>query len=82
MFASVQWYRRFQANALVPTAKKGAILEVASAHIPFKNRPADTGIDKTIACMKVKDAIKLVEADGRRIARIRGSHRHYHHAPN
>jgi predicted RNA binding protein YcfA (HicA-like mRNA interferase family) len=29
--------------------------------------------------MKVRDAIKLVEADGWRIVRIRGSHRHYHH---
>jgi predicted RNA binding protein YcfA (HicA-like mRNA interferase family) len=29
--------------------------------------------------MKVRDAIKLVETDGWRVMRIRGSHRHYHH---
>ena len=29
--------------------------------------------------MKVRDAIKLVEADGWRLVRMRGSHRHYHH---
>jgi len=29
--------------------------------------------------MKVRDVIKLVEADGLRIVRTRGSHRHYHH---
>jgi predicted RNA binding protein YcfA (HicA-like mRNA interferase family) len=29
--------------------------------------------------MKVRDAIKLVVADGWKIVRIRGSHRHYHH---
>jgi predicted RNA binding protein YcfA (HicA-like mRNA interferase family) len=29
--------------------------------------------------MKVREAIKLVEADGWRTVRIRGSHRHYHH---
>ncbi|MCX6590616.1 MAG: type II toxin-antitoxin system HicA family toxin [Acidobacteria bacterium] len=30
--------------------------------------------------MKVRDAIKLVEADGWRLARIRGSHRDYFHS--
>ncbi len=29
--------------------------------------------------MKVRDAIKLVESDGWRPVRTRGSHRHYHH---
>jgi predicted RNA binding protein YcfA (HicA-like mRNA interferase family) len=29
--------------------------------------------------MKVKDAIKLLEADGWKLARTRGSHRQYHH---
>lgn len=29
--------------------------------------------------VKVKDAIKLVEADGWRLARTRGSHRQYRH---
>ena len=29
--------------------------------------------------MKVKEAIKLVEADGWRLERTRGSHRQYHH---
>jgi predicted RNA binding protein YcfA (HicA-like mRNA interferase family) len=29
--------------------------------------------------MKVRDIIKLVEADGWRLVRTRGSHRHYHH---
>jgi predicted RNA binding protein YcfA (HicA-like mRNA interferase family) len=29
--------------------------------------------------MKVRDAIKLVEGDGWKVVRIRGSHRHYHH---
>lgn len=29
--------------------------------------------------MKVREAIKRVEADGWRIVRIRGSHRNYHH---
>jgi predicted RNA binding protein YcfA (HicA-like mRNA interferase family) len=29
--------------------------------------------------MEVRDVIKLVEADGWRIVRARGSHRHYHH---
>jgi len=29
--------------------------------------------------MKVRGAIKLIEADGWRLVRIRGSHRHYHH---
>jgi predicted RNA binding protein YcfA (HicA-like mRNA interferase family) len=29
--------------------------------------------------MKVRDAIKLIEADGWRLVRIRGSHRHFHH---
>lgn len=29
--------------------------------------------------MKVRDAIKLVESDGWKLVRMRGSHRHYHH---
>jgi predicted RNA binding protein YcfA (HicA-like mRNA interferase family) len=29
--------------------------------------------------MKVRDAIKLVEADGWKLTRTRGSHRQYHH---
>jgi predicted RNA binding protein YcfA (HicA-like mRNA interferase family) len=29
--------------------------------------------------MKVRDAIKLVESDGLKLARTRGSHRQYHH---
>jgi len=29
--------------------------------------------------VKVRDAIKLVESDGWKLARMRGSHRHYHH---
>jgi predicted RNA binding protein YcfA (HicA-like mRNA interferase family) len=29
--------------------------------------------------MKVRDAIKLIELDGWRLARTRGSHRQYHH---
>lgn len=29
--------------------------------------------------MKVRDAIKLVEADGWKLARTRGSHLQYHH---
>jgi predicted RNA binding protein YcfA (HicA-like mRNA interferase family) len=29
--------------------------------------------------MKVREAIKLVEANGWRMIRVRGSHRHYHH---
>lgn len=29
--------------------------------------------------MKVKDAMKLVESDGWKIVRTRGSHRHYKH---
>jgi predicted RNA binding protein YcfA (HicA-like mRNA interferase family) len=29
--------------------------------------------------MKVRDAIKLVEADGWRLVRTRGSHRQFHH---
>ncbi|MCY4376494.1 MAG: type II toxin-antitoxin system HicA family toxin [Spirochaetaceae bacterium] len=28
---------------------------------------------------KVKDAIRLIERDGWRLVRTRGSHRHYHH---
>jgi len=28
---------------------------------------------------KVRDAMRLVEADGWRLVRIRGSHRHFHH---
>ena len=28
---------------------------------------------------KVRDAIRMVERDGWRLARTRGSHRHYHH---
>jgi predicted RNA binding protein YcfA (HicA-like mRNA interferase family) len=30
--------------------------------------------------MKVRDAIKLIEGDGWKIIRIRGSHRHYRHS--
>ena len=30
--------------------------------------------------MKVRDAIKLVESDGWKLARTRGSHRQYQHA--
>lgn len=29
--------------------------------------------------MKVRDVIKLVERDGWRIVRVKGSHRHYQH---
>jgi predicted RNA binding protein YcfA (HicA-like mRNA interferase family) len=29
--------------------------------------------------VKVREAIKLVESDGWRLVRTRGSHRHYHH---
>jgi predicted RNA binding protein YcfA (HicA-like mRNA interferase family) len=29
--------------------------------------------------MKVRDAIRQVESDGWRLARMRGSHRQYHH---
>ena len=29
--------------------------------------------------MKVRDAIKLIESDGWKLVRTRGSHRHYHH---
>ena len=29
--------------------------------------------------MKVRDVIKLVESDGWKLVRSRGSHRHYHH---
>jgi predicted RNA binding protein YcfA (HicA-like mRNA interferase family) len=29
--------------------------------------------------MKVREVIKTIEADGWRIVRMRGSHRHYHH---
>jgi predicted RNA binding protein YcfA (HicA-like mRNA interferase family) len=29
--------------------------------------------------MKIRDAIKLVESDGWRLERTRGSHRQYHH---
>ncbi len=29
--------------------------------------------------MKIRDAIKLVESDGWKLVRTRGSHRHYHH---
>ena len=29
--------------------------------------------------MKIRDAIKMVEADGWYLVRTRGSHRHFHH---
>ena len=29
--------------------------------------------------MKVRDAIKMLEAEGWKLVRTRGSHRHYHH---
>jgi predicted RNA binding protein YcfA (HicA-like mRNA interferase family) len=29
--------------------------------------------------MKIREAIKMVESDGWRLARIRGSHRHFKH---
>lgn len=29
--------------------------------------------------MKIREAIKLIEADGWKLVRTRGSHRHYHH---
>lgn len=32
------------------------------------------------AAMKIRDAIMLVESDGWRLVRTRGSHRHYHHS--
>ena len=32
------------------------------------------------ACVKVRDVIKRIEADGWYLARIRGDHRHYKHS--
>lgn len=54
-------------------------MEIAFALIPSEHRPVDLRIGNQIACMKVREVIKLVEADGWRIVRTRGSHRHYHH---
>jgi predicted RNA binding protein YcfA (HicA-like mRNA interferase family)/predicted RNase H-like HicB family nuclease len=33
-----------------------------------------------VADVKVREVIRLVEADGWKLVRTRGSHRHYHHA--
>ena len=53
---------------------------VSTSACPILTRPArfvDCG--KIEARVKVRDAIKLVELDGWKLARMRGSHRQYHH---
>ena len=45
-------------------------------YLPERPRGAGVYVDGT----KVRDAIRLVESDGWRLVRTRGSHRHYHHS--
>ncbi len=37
------------------------------------------GLESELSLPKVRDAIRLIEEDGWRLNRIRGSHRHYKH---
>jgi predicted RNA binding protein YcfA (HicA-like mRNA interferase family) len=37
------------------------------------------GEEEVTPSMKIRDMIKMVESDGWKIVRTKGSHRHYHH---